>query len=57
MGMKKINIYLPEKLIERFKKISEKKEISFAEVIRRVLDDHLEKRQEQGNENTKSTQD
>jgi len=44
--MKKINIYLPEKLIEQFKRIAKKKGVPFAEVVRRVLDDYLEDQQD-----------
>jgi predicted DNA-binding protein len=41
--MKRTNIYLTENQMKRFKTLSNKKGVSVAELIRRVLDQWLEK--------------
>ena len=42
MKMKKINLYLPIKMVQSFKEIAESKGISVSELIRRALDEWLE---------------
>jgi len=54
MAMHRTNICLPEKMVEFLKEVSEEKGISMADIIRRIVDDWIDKKK---NENTKSTQD
>jgi len=51
--MHRTNIYLPEQMVEKLRKIAKEKGVTFSEIIRRGIDDWLDKKK---NENTKSTQ-
>ena len=46
--LKRVNIHLSERQIEQFKKLSKKLGIYLAELIRRAMDEFLEKQKKQG---------
>lgn len=43
LNVKRTNIYLSENQLKQFKKLSKEKGIAFSELIRRALDQFLEK--------------
>ncbi len=46
--LKRVNIHLSDRQVEQLKKLSRKLGISFAEIIRRLIDEFLEKQKQQG---------
>lgn len=40
--MKRVNVHLPEPLLKKLKKVSKQKDIPYAELIRRAIEEYLE---------------
>lgn len=43
--MKKLNFYLPEPALAKLKALSEKEDVSVAELVRRAIEEYLKRRQ------------
>ncbi len=56
LRMKKYNLYLPEQQIETLNLLSEQKGLSVSEIIRRALDEYIEKESNK-NQMSKKLQD